>query len=120
MRRVAASLLLLFSFSLIAPALAADPESNLPACCRRGGKHECQLRGASHSSGVAFEAAKCPFFPGARGVSAQPQSGAPVTVIAANNAPVRSYVVAHAQTVSFLRISFSRSAQKRGPPALLA
>jgi len=40
-RSVSAALLLaIFGFSLITPALSAsDPESKLPPCCRRTGKH---------------------------------------------------------------------------------
>jgi len=41
-RTLAAALLTLFSFSLIVPLVfASDPESKLPACCRRAGKHRC-------------------------------------------------------------------------------
>jgi hypothetical protein len=44
MRRTVASLLLgLVSFPLIAPLLLADTDSDLPACCRRDGKHHCSM-----------------------------------------------------------------------------
>lgn len=71
MRRVPAILLLfLFSFSLFGPALFVDGESNLPACCRRDGKHHCgmmspEMTGMADSplSGPAVDAprARCPF-----------------------------------------------------------
>jgi hypothetical protein len=44
MRRVPAILLVfLFGFSPIASALFVDDQSNLPACCRRDGKHHCGM-----------------------------------------------------------------------------
>lgn len=71
MRRVPAILLvLLFSYSLIGPALLVDDHANLPACCRRDGKHHCGMaEGAmanAPSTGPAVAAArvKCPLFPG--------------------------------------------------------
>ena len=53
MRRIPASLLLLLiSFSLISPLLAAPAEAKLPACCRRDGKHRCAaMQSQMHQSG---------------------------------------------------------------------
>jgi hypothetical protein len=68
LRRSPAILLLaLFSFSLLSPGFfGSDPDANLPACCRRDGKHHCSLTlgsGASQS-GRGFHANnKCPFYP---------------------------------------------------------
>jgi hypothetical protein len=42
-RATAITLLLLFGWLLAAPLLAADPERNLPPCCRRHGKHHCAM-----------------------------------------------------------------------------
>jgi hypothetical protein len=55
-------LLALFSFSLIGPTVAADSDSNLPACCRRFGKHHCSMSG-NPSSGPAARSARCAAFP---------------------------------------------------------
>ncbi len=73
MRRAPAILLVfLFSFSLIGPALFVDAESDLPACCRRDGKHHCGMAGDMAAamadaplSGPAADALrlKCPFYP---------------------------------------------------------
>jgi hypothetical protein len=57
-RLLAISLLLLFSFPLVSPllALSANPETNLPACCRRDGKHHCQMnmqRSSASTDGAA-------------------------------------------------------------------
>jgi len=65
-RRIPASLLLLlFSFSLITPLLAAPNEAKLPACCRRDGKHRCAAMAsqATHSSGLKIATAPCSQYP---------------------------------------------------------
>jgi len=57
-KRIAAILLLgVFTFLLIAPvALARDPESQLPTCCRAHGKHNCMLPADSQSGEPSFQA----------------------------------------------------------------
>ena len=124
MRRILASLLLgVFSFPLIGPALFADAESNLPACCRRDGKHRCAMMDAdSHESGgVALQAAKfkCPFFPKTGVATASSKvfalSGSPaagILLICRPAAPVESERIACAAA--------SRSLYERGPPPSLA
>jgi len=75
MRRTLASILAaVVSFPLIAPLLCADSDAQLPACCRRGGKHHCSMMavGGGHTSpGPAFSAfqPKCPNYPAANTVS---------------------------------------------------
>src|SRR4029077_12017147 len=74
-RALAATLLVLFSLSLIGPGVFAASESQLPDCCRRLGKHHCAMIGAStqdESSGTALKNVgdKCPFFPVGWSVSA--------------------------------------------------
>ena len=126
MRRVPAILLVfVFSFSLIAPALFVDAESNLPACCRRDGKHHCGMMArdmaAAPSSGLAIDAlrTRCPFFP--NGGAVLPHSGA---ALLATSQPagvsIVSQIAAPAQAEAGYRISFSRSHHKRGPPSLLS
>jgi hypothetical protein len=128
MRRVPAILLLvLFSFSPIAPVLFVDSESNLPACCRRGGKHHCNMMGGmtdmaeAPPSAPATDAlrAKCPFFPCARAVTPNaeaellaPSQSAGVSVV--------GQIATAAQANAGYRTSFSHSHQKRGPPSLLS
>src|SRR6185312_8905801 len=72
MRRMAAILLLLsFGLFLSSPLLAAasNPYANLPACCRKGGKHHCltsmMMEREMDQSGTHVSAPpeKCPFFP---------------------------------------------------------
>ena len=64
MRRIAAMLLVsVFSFSPIGPALFVDADSNLPACCRRGGQHHCAMmdmdRDAAPSTGLGLQCTRC-------------------------------------------------------------
>ena len=68
MRRALASLLLaVIGLPLITPLLLADLRPELPACCRRDGKHHCShmqpdVRSAERP-GFAFTAPRCPLFP---------------------------------------------------------
>jgi len=126
MRRVPALLLVfLFGFSLIAPALSVDDESNLPACCRRDGKHHCAMMdrdmAQAPSSGPAAGAlrARCPFFPGGGAVLPHPGAALLATAQPAG-VPIDCRIAAGAQSEAGYRISFSRSHQKRGPPRLLS
>jgi hypothetical protein len=122
MRRALASfLLLVFSFTLIAPAVFADAASNLPECCRRGGKHHCAMRldNAPSAQDVAFGSTQpqCPSYPG---VLTTPPGG--YVAILNKSGTIFGTVVSHpaiqVQTETGYRISPGRSAQKRGPPVL--
>ncbi len=130
MRRALAALLMaLFSFSLISPAvLAADPESNLPACCRRDGKHHCAMmamQGAmlampsESPSGPSLQAARCALFPSARAIPAGPAVSLPVFFQAIFAGLLgHSAFVPEPETVCLS--SYSRAGQKRGPPASIS
>jgi hypothetical protein len=122
MRRALASfLLLVFSFPLIAPAVYADAQSNLPECCRRAGNHRCAMTmdETSPAQGVAFRTIRprCPLYPGAL---ASPMG--PYVAVLKSSSAIFGAVVSHPaiqlQTEAGYRISLGRSAQKRGPPAL--
>ena len=123
-RLLSISLLLLFVLPLVSPLLAAAPsESNLPACCRRNGKHHCAMAGQLQSSGASPAASapvlreRCPC-----ALTAQAPSHltyTPRQQTAAIYAGLANHPACHAQTEARLRISFDRSRQKRGPPALL-
>jgi len=124
MRRVPAILLVfVFSFSPIAPALFSDAESNLPACCRRDGKHHCNMMGgmtAAPSSGLAVDAlrAGCPFFPG--GAVVPSPAAALLAACQPAGVSIVSQIASRAQADAGYLISFNRSHQKRGPPSLLS
>ena len=113
-------LLAAFSFPLIAPAVFADAQSNLPECCRRGGKHHCAM--ASDDAPVADVSLRttpqrCPLYPGALATPA----GEFVAILNSSGqifGALLSHPAIHLQTEAGYRISLGRSAQKRGPPVL--
>jgi hypothetical protein len=121
MRRVSATLLLaLLSVALIAPALCASgPDTNLPACCRRSGKHHCAVPAATtaDSSGPALGAGACPNYRLAKIGPAAPAPG-----VAQSAVTVYSKEAAHRDldtySQPFNHSSYSRAGQKRGPPVL--
>lgn len=120
MRRVIASgLLSLFALLLTGPAaFLPDPESNLPACCRRDGAHHCgQARHQANSSAgpqLSGASAPCPLFPAAGMVSHGLATGL--------FAPVGFHVGWVAQPADAIRnvtpasTPFGRAHQERGPP----
>jgi hypothetical protein len=129
MRRIPAILLVfVFSFSLIAPAVFSDAESNLPACCRRDGKHHCSMTSremadvaVAPSSGSAVDAlrARCPLFPSGGAVVPNPEAALLAACLPAGISTV-SQMATLARAEAGYRISFNRSHQKRGPPSLLS
>src|SRR5271157_4013431 len=59
MRRIPASfLLVLLCFGFALPFLQAQP-SNIPACCRRDGKHHCGM--SPNGDGFRTRAPNCPY-----------------------------------------------------------
>jgi hypothetical protein len=122
MQRGSATLLLaLFSIFVIEPAIFADdPDSKLPACCRKSGKHHCSMS-AETLSGIAVTSVrtKCSSFPGSgmAPVSGKASAASPADVFFA---AILSHPAAHAQTEARYRVSFNRSRHKRGPPSLLS
>lgn len=123
MRRALATFLLaVFSFPLIAPALSADAASNLPECCRRGGKHHCAMAMEDASAtGVSFRPIqpRCPLYP-----SAPATPVGELAVILTKSCAIFGLVISHPaihlQTEACYRVSFDRSSQKRGPPVVLS
>jgi hypothetical protein len=120
---LAISLLALLGLPYLQSLMALTPDggANLPACCRRNGKHHCMMSMAertqftSRTSHFQAPAEKCPYWP------------AIITISQSNTfvlpAPQATFaeLIAHpaitAQTESKRRISFNRSRQKRGPPS---
>ncbi len=122
-RIIAATLLLVFAGNTALPALFADPESNLPACCRRDGKHHCammDMAGIDQDDGEAYWKStpqKCAEFPkcgaGLCAGKIGPQRTSEIGPI------VSSHLTVAAQTEVLYRISHSRCREKRGPPSLV-
>ncbi|MBC8166351.1 MAG: hypothetical protein H7Y20_10815 [Bryobacteraceae bacterium] len=123
-RAFAVLLLTILSFPLIPAVNPADEQSNLPACCRRDGKHHCAMMASPaispEASGAKFKAVrtKCASFPKSQ---ATPVVSAFLSVPARGIAePVIAALDVVAQTEARYRLSFSRSRHKRGPPARLS
>ena len=119
-RAVASLLLVLFGFPLISPAFA-DFDSNIPACCRKAGKHACELAGHRHNtSGPQFAVPGCPQFAGVRAIPASAKQAGLGLTAHAFFVLLASPAARQAQTHALYRISYSRTGQKRGPPSFLA
>ena len=126
-QRICAVLLLaILSSSLITPLLSATtPASTIPACCRKDGKHHCSMANMKQqhdeaaTAPVKFTTGKCLQFPNTGAVPIAYNADAPPAALILYAAIVR-HPTAHAQTEAQFRVSFSRSSQKRGPPALIS
>jgi hypothetical protein len=122
LRRISAIVLLaLFSFSLIGPELlSADSDSNLPACCRRDGKHHCAAMsgsGQTSSTGPWFKSGEtCPFSPGSFITTSGSDAFIPV-VSAAASASLADHAALLYSAPASGRLSLNHSHQKRGPPS---
>ena len=126
MRRfLSISLLLLFTLPLVAPLFAASmAEADLPACCRRTGKHHCAMAAIAQESSNATAKTKiarvrdrCPYNPTSPVIVNLPF--VPDDIRTAIFAGVLSQPACHAQTEVCPRTSRDRSHQKRGPPVLI-
>jgi hypothetical protein len=129
MRRFTTILMLaLLSGSFAIPLMHAamsDPESGLPACCRRSGEHHCaimdQYLRTKASGAPAFTAppTHCPLYPHGRTQSWTRSVAAILPIRGAIYATLQSHPACQAQTLARYRVSFDRSRQKRGPPVSL-
>ena len=122
-RAISSSLLLFFSLTLLAPLLAgfdAAQEFNLPACCRRDGKHQCAKRAApAPLPGAAFRsaAARCGQYPSAPSLAAG-HAAAAVNAQATGSLPVVSTLASSPSIAA--RVQSTPAAPLRGPPAPFA
>ena len=124
-RRLLSILLLaVFGLPIATPlfALSGPSDSGLPACCRKGGKHQCmsmaqhnQFAGDSPQWSAPVD--RCPYCPASISVSNVDHLA--LTASQAIFAGVVSHPAVHAQTESKRRVSRDRSRQKRGPPAIV-
>ncbi len=121
-RAIAISLLMLFSWTLIAPFIPANAESNLPACCRGHGKCHCGMCSRGHRpanpKGLITVAGKCPCSPASACTPAsptyKPQAAGAFQVEAV------SHPVLVSPTEDKSHIVLLRAHPKRGPPTPLA
>jgi len=123
MRRLATIALLLHILLPTGAAfLARNGQEDLPPCCRRDGKHHCMMMDRAPeglASGPVVKAAsvKCPLFPRGAMVSEKGPYLVPA-VSQSYYAAVVTHPALYAQVESSYRICWSRSHQKRGPPAV--
>ena len=123
---LATLMLVLFGGFYAAPlvqATSSDPESSLPACCRRHGHHHCatvdQVMMATSSSGpqIGQTPQHCPFYPHST-TAPVVRSHPGLAPSAAFFANIVSHPAVQPQVRAVYRLSLDRSRQKRGPPAL--
>ena len=129
--------MLLFGLPMITPLFAfGDEGMNLPACCRRDGKHHCMAgmtmdgmemasSGVSASSGamdtgnrktVAVVSERCPY--GAQTVPGAVHRDWTMDVSSAVFAGIVAHPAGTPQTESKRRLASLRARHKRGPPVL--
>ena len=129
MRRwIAVVMLVLLGGMYAEPLVAAatnDSEANLPACCRRHGKHHCTMMtslmeaNASGRAQVGVTPERCGMYPRGTAAVGTAVYGAP-GVSAAVYAEVVSHPAVQAQTEARYRLALDRARQKRGPPSGMA
>jgi hypothetical protein len=110
---------MIFGFSPIVPALFAGDNSNLPACCRRLGRHHCAMLPVQLPVGVALSGV-CDQY-GRSSTVLAPPGYARAAFFSTSRTVSGAAACRHAaaeQSRALHRISFSRSRQKRGPPSL--
>ena len=126
LRKLLAITLLAFfglPFASALSALTPKNEANLPACCKRNGKHHCMMgsQGSETASGehrFTHPEEKCPYAPATSAAGHYPIAfGLPSTQILFSG-PIGT-PAAIAQAESMCRVARDRSRQKRGPPAVL-
>jgi hypothetical protein len=122
MRRVLATILLvLFSSTLVEPAVFAEKVSQLPECCRRAGQHHCAPAASAEqpASPDSQIGEKCPYSPALR---AMPANGK-VTAPGAARTPLAllpSEASTLARTEARCSDCLDRAHQKRGPPVRIS
>jgi hypothetical protein len=117
-RSIATGLLCLSVTLFVAPIFVADPQSNLPLCCRRDGEHHC---GMIHMSGQATRGArlsavtpKCPLFPQAA-PSAHGIQWCPYATQTFFQGVVRQAAYPRQAVIQY-RVFSARAHRTRGPP----
>jgi hypothetical protein len=119
-RALAITIVLLFSFSLAAPLFAIDAATGLPECCRRSGLHHCAagMIADPATREISASAPKCPNWP-----KSTPASW-PNDFASSQANGVGAALYAHPESLpqseARYRLAFTRSRQKRGPPAAIA
>jgi hypothetical protein len=116
---MAVLLMVTLSSALAAPlfAFSTKREGNLPACCRKNGKHHCMMLAMAMDPSMKQVAAfgeRCSHFPKATTAVGNTIVFIPTTAVF--YAEILSHPARSPQTEAHYRISFDRARQKRGPP----
>jgi len=117
-RSLATFLVTLFSVPLISPFLLQSSVPDLPACCRRGGKHHCamgSMAGADQSQGPELRE-KCPVFPGIKGLPYSPSLFALFVAKRAVGIRLAASALPPVQRLHSRRLLIA-AAPERGPPS---
>jgi len=120
---IAIALLAVFGLPFASTLFALTPksESNLPACCRRNGKHHCMMNMADRQNAldkgtwIGSPLEKCPYCPSSVAVSHHNLIAVELSVRSCE--PLFAHPAGLVQTESKWRIARDRSRQKRGPPS---
>jgi hypothetical protein len=120
-RLLAISILILFGFPFVLPFFSTSvAEASVPVCCRRDGKHHCGMATTDSSADSSMRAIgeKCPYSIVPPAILLLP-SFTPSTA-ASVFAGITHHPAVAPQVEAQRRVSFDRTSQKRGPPALIA
>ena len=85
-RLIASLLLAVLSTGFVAPVVVGASESNVPLCCRKDGKHKCEMsqaRAEVPGGGVSAVSAhaKCPLYPRRAPPSRAQYTGAETAIV---------------------------------------
>ena len=125
MRRVwAAMLSVLFSCSLIVPAVIASSASRVPECCRRLGKHHCMMTSGLDKDEPSEPALqnvpdRCPYNLAGWLLPAQGYSPF-LTANRMHMALLSSHPAAQTQNEARHCAAFQSATQERGPPTIFS
>ena len=115
-RLISIALMLVLGLPLFASAWGQAHGTQLAACCRRGGAHQCmEMATASERPVVRMT---CPAYP--RGASTVQTGVWTVAGAGASVVGVVSQPAVVGQVEAGYRISFGRARQKRGPPVVIS
>jgi hypothetical protein len=117
-RALAITIVLLFGFSLTAPLFAVAATDSLPQCCRRNGSHHCEGSTTADpgSRAISTIAPKCLNWP--KSTPAPRPNDLATTQAQGISTPLYAHPAAAPQAEARYRVAFTRSRQKRGPPAI--
>ena len=117
-RAVAAILLAIIGFPLIGSAMNARSFGSTPACCRRDGKHRCEMANTAAQDGPGIASARCASWgnPAVALVDVQIMA---LAVETHRSAPPIAQTRNFRLPVTIAAATSPRSVPKRGPPCPL-